>query len=99
MVALADEAPLPHGEQPGGGVGGLLDDAGQAQQAVAVVFEQAQQGVLHQGQAGRRLQVWAGLLLPGVRGVVGGDDVDAAFIDRLEQRFSILGGLDGRVAL
>ena len=55
--------------------------------------------MLHQGQAGRRLEVWPGFLLEGMGRVVGGDHVDAAVAHALEQAFPVVARLDGGIAL
>ena len=99
-VALAQVAPLADAEQVGGRVRGLAYQLLDAQVAVVHHLQGHAQRMLHQRQARGRLEVGGVVfLLPGVRGVVGGDDVDAVFGQRLAQRTAIFRRLDRRVAL
>ncbi len=98
-VALANVAAILHLEALGHRMGGLLDDGLQGEYAVMVELQQCLQRVLHQRHTGRRLEVAVLLLLPGVGGVVGSDDVEHIITHRIEQRVLIGGTLHRRVAL
>ena len=99
VVALADETPVPDAEPACRRVGRLGNDGFHGKAAVGDVLAQAGERMLRQGQARRRFQIGAGLFLPGVGGVIGGDDVNAAVVHRGKQGFAVAGLLDRWVAL
>ena len=79
-------------------MGGLVRHLLDRQFAGLDVLDHRRQGVLHQRQTGRRGKVALRLLVPRVRGMVGGDDVDAVFLHRLLDRQLVGAALDRRIA-
>ena len=58
----------------------FFNDAGQRQYAPVIVFQKDRQGMLHQRQAGRRLEIGLLFFSQGMGGVVRGDDIDAVVV-------------------
>ncbi len=78
---------------------GSLDGGLERERSLAGEFDEDEQRMLDERQAGRGLEVGLRFLVPGVRGVVGRDDVDDARGHGGAHGVTVGGGLDGGVAL
>ena len=78
---------------------GTLDGGLERERSLAGEFHEDEQRMLDQRQARRSLEVGLRFLVPGVRSVVGRDDVDDARGHGGADGVTVSGGLDGRVAL
>ena len=98
--AFADIASLDDAEQVCGRVTGTVDEQLDADLAVGDEVEQAQHGVLHERQSGRRLEIRRRLLAGRMRRMVRRDDIDAAVIQcAVINACRSFGALDRRIAL
>ena len=97
-ISFADEAALLDAEEDGGSMACALDGGLERERSLAGEFHEDEQRMLDQRQARRGLEVGLRFLVPGVRRVVGRDDVDDARGHGGADGITVGGGLDGRVA-